>query len=290
MILSIDNAQRSEITQSIASAAAQTGADFDYLMSTAMRESSLNPSAKARTSSATGLYQFIEQTWLATVDKHGPAHGLDAYAEAITKDAKGRYVVADKALKQEILALRKDAGTSALMAGELAEDNRASLENALGRKVTDGELYAAHFLGVAGAEDLLRAVSRDPSCDACTLFPAAAKSNRSIFYGTGGEALSVGEVYAKVTKLPQVEADQPASVTQVATSEVFDELRGRAMSPEEGAQSVVVAGTGPVTPMSEQPLILTPQVMEILASVQAPPENFRQDDSGERPQRNIGAV
>ena len=44
-----------------------TGVDADFLLKTARRESALNPSAKARTSSAAGLVQFIEQTWLGSV-------------------------------------------------------------------------------------------------------------------------------------------------------------------------------------------------------------------------------
>ena len=51
------------------------GVDFDFMMKTAQRESAMNPSARARTSSAAGLFQFIEQTWLATVKKHGAQHG-----------------------------------------------------------------------------------------------------------------------------------------------------------------------------------------------------------------------
>ncbi|HLV85239.1 MAG TPA: transglycosylase SLT domain-containing protein [Devosia sp.] len=42
----------------------RNGVDFDYLLQTAMRESSLNPQAKAQTSSAVGLFQFLESTWL----------------------------------------------------------------------------------------------------------------------------------------------------------------------------------------------------------------------------------
>jgi hypothetical protein len=46
-------------------AATITGSDFDYLLSTATRESSLKPQAKASTSSAAGLFQFVGQAWLA---------------------------------------------------------------------------------------------------------------------------------------------------------------------------------------------------------------------------------
>src|SRR6476646_11882530 len=52
------------VTGAIRDAARVTGAGFEYLLNTALRESNLNPSAKAKSSSATGLFQFIDQTWL----------------------------------------------------------------------------------------------------------------------------------------------------------------------------------------------------------------------------------
>jgi hypothetical protein len=45
----------------IRDAARATSASFDYLLKTTLRELNLNPGAKAPTSSATGLFQFIDQ-------------------------------------------------------------------------------------------------------------------------------------------------------------------------------------------------------------------------------------
>ena len=63
----MQNIQASEaanpIVAALTSASRSTGADFDYLLSTAMRESSLKPQAKSKTSSASGLFQFIPGTW-----------------------------------------------------------------------------------------------------------------------------------------------------------------------------------------------------------------------------------
>src|SRR6185295_9360200 len=134
----------------IQTAAARTGSDFQYLLGTAIRESSLNASAQANTSSATGLYQFTGQTWLATVKAHGAEYGLGAYADAIHQNANGRYTVDSPELKNQILALRNDPQTAAFMAGEAAQDIRQNLEGSLCRPVSCGELYAAHFLGEAG--------------------------------------------------------------------------------------------------------------------------------------------
>jgi Transglycosylase SLT domain len=71
---------------------------------TAMRESSLKPNAQSSTSSATGLFQFIDQTWLGVMKEHGAQHGIGNLASAITRDANGFYS-ADAAQKQSILAL-----------------------------------------------------------------------------------------------------------------------------------------------------------------------------------------
>src|SRR3954463_9224696 len=95
------------VVQALQKAAAATGSDFHYLLGTAMRESSLKPAAQSSTSSAAGLFQFIDQTWLGLVKEHGARHGLGNYAAAISKDSDGRYH-ADTGARASILALRKD--------------------------------------------------------------------------------------------------------------------------------------------------------------------------------------
>lgn len=179
----------SDVTQGIAGtlrrAASATGAGFDYLVKTAMRESSMDPSAKAKSSSAAGMFQFVEQTWLQMVKEAGPKHGLGKEAAAITRSANGRYSVADPKMRQQILDLRYDTETAALMAGEFTEKNSAQMTAALRRPPSEGELYAAHFLGAQGAIDLIRLAGAAPDARAASYFPEAASANRSIFYSHG---------------------------------------------------------------------------------------------------------
>src|SRR5690606_28314165 len=130
--------------------------------------------AQAATSSAKGLYQFIDQTWLATVKQDGTALGMGQYADAITRTASGRYEVADPAMRSEILKLRHDPAMSAMMAGALARTNAAHLTAATGKVPTEGELYAAHFLGPQGAGRLINAVNSRGKANAAAMFPAAA--------------------------------------------------------------------------------------------------------------------
>ncbi len=167
-----------------------TGVGFDYLYRVAVRESSLNPAATAKTSSAAGLFQFIEETWLGAVKQYGAKHGLAHFAADIEKGPSGRHQVADPARRKEILDLRFDPEKAAALAGELARENRSALEGALGRAVDAAELYAAHFLGAGGAKKLL---SAKPEDSAAALLPAAAAANRHVFYD-GERARSVGEV------------------------------------------------------------------------------------------------
>ncbi len=69
-----------KVTGAIRQASQATGASFDYLLATAQVESGFDPQAGAATSSARGLFQFIEQTWLATMKQSGAALGYGRYA------------------------------------------------------------------------------------------------------------------------------------------------------------------------------------------------------------------
>jgi hypothetical protein len=189
---------RERVEAAIRGAADATGVDFDFLLRTAKRESALNPAAKARTSSATGLFQFVEQTWLSMVKKHGAKHGYGAYADLIDRGPGGRLTVSGDD-RRKVLDLRLDARAASLMAGELASDHAAYLRGRIGREPTSGELYAAHFLGPAGSAKLIVAHEATPQAQAVTLFPAAAAANRTIFYKAGRPA-SVAELYANLTR------------------------------------------------------------------------------------------
>ncbi len=158
--------------------------DFNYLLAQARLESGLNPNAKAGSSSASGLYQFIDRTWLGTMARHGAEHGLGWAAEAIDHGAKGSSV-ADPAIRAQILALRLDPEIAATMAGEFASDNQAMLRAATGQEPGPTELYLAHFLGPGGAIKFIEAAAADPAQSAAALFPEAAAANRSIFYDHG---------------------------------------------------------------------------------------------------------
>ncbi len=185
----------SRIELAFQSASTSTGTSFDYLVKTAARESSFNPAAKARTSSATGLFQFIESTWLETMKEAGPKHGLDKYSDQIQRTKSGKYYVKDPGMRQEILNLRKDPEISSMMAGALTQKNSAYLERKIGRPPSDGELYMAHFLGANGASRLIDSTMSNPDMRADKMFSKQARANKPIFYHSNGKARSMEEVY-----------------------------------------------------------------------------------------------
>jgi hypothetical protein len=202
---------RARIAGAIKQAASTTGTSFEYLLATAKMESNFNPAAGASTSSARGLFQFIDQTWLGTVKEAGAQFGYGNYADAITKSSSGSYSVSDPAARSAILKLRDDPATASAMAGVLTQSNSFRLTGKIGRRPTDGELYMAHFMGVGGAAKLIANAEDNPRASGARLFPNAAAANRSIFYERGGRARSVSEVYSVLTQRYASAANSPAT-------------------------------------------------------------------------------
>jgi hypothetical protein len=233
------------VTGAIRDAARVTGAGFEYLLNTALRESNLNPNAKNKGSSATGLFQFIDQTWLSTMKQSGASLGYGQYADAISKTSSGRYVVNNPAMRNEIFALRKDPTANSLMAGAFANSNAKVLTERLGRKPSDGELYMAHFLGASGASRFIRAAEANPNGKAAAYFPRAAHANSSIFYDSAGQARSLKQVYAGLAARHNV----IGNTTQIADAK-----------PVDAVDAVQVASASTPAPLPRARPILLPDV------------------------------
>ncbi len=193
--LSFNGAQASpEVASAIHKASASTGVDFAYLVAQAGQESSFRPDAKAGTSSAKGLYQFVDSTWLTMIRDKGAAYGVGDLAAQIDATAGGPRV-ADPAARRKILDLRNDPTLSAAMAAEYAKSNRAQLTQDLGRAVNSTDLYMAHFLGASGAAKFLSALDSDPSTPGAKLLPEAAAANRGVFFDAQGAPRTVAQIY-----------------------------------------------------------------------------------------------
>lgn len=183
-IQSANGASGGNVRAAIARAAGATGVDFSYLAAQARLESGLNPTARNGASSASGLYQFTNSTWLQTLQKHGDMLGLGDTGAAL----------ADPSQRMALLGLRGDPHASAMMAASLASDNADALTAVLGRKPDASELYVAHFFGADGAAKFLSALNSSPDQSAAGILPRAAAANHSIFYDDAGNPRSVGAV------------------------------------------------------------------------------------------------
>lgn len=222
----------------IARAAQRTGENFDFLLAQARIESSLDPSAKAETSSAAGLYQFTNATWLSTLERHGASHGYGWASAAISG---GR--ITDPTLASRIMGLRHDPAAASLMAGELAGDNRTDMAAALGRQPGHAELYLGHFLGSGEASRFLSLLAADPDADASVLFPRASAANRGIFLGQDGSRRSLAEV------MRAIEGKVQAAMT--GESAGFAAAARPVSLPPRQSIAAPLADPGPVQSMSE---------------------------------------
>jgi hypothetical protein len=132
------------------------------------------------------------------VKAHGAKHGYGQYADLIYRGGDGRWRVEGSA-RNVVLDLRFDPQAASTMAAELTASNAAYLRGRSGREPGAGDLYAAHFLGPAGAAQLMDAMDRRPGSSAAAIFPEAAAANRSIFYRDGRPA-TVAEVHANLQR------------------------------------------------------------------------------------------
>lgn len=223
------------VYNAIQKASTATGVNFSYMVEKAAVESSFDTNAKAKTSSATGLYQFIESTWLSMVNKHGDKYGLSEYADKISDNGK----VASAADRREILALRKDPEIASYMAAELASGNQRYLQDHVGGDIGSTEMYMAHFLGAGGASGFLNAMKKSPNMMGADLFPKEARSNRGVFYDQKtGTPRSLKEIYAFFDK----KFDSTASKTNFAANQPQDSalrVAQQATAPQAAVNKIV---------------------------------------------------
>lgn len=204
---------RESVTSVIRTAARDTGADFGFLLRQAEVESGLNPNAKAATSSATGLFQFIDDTWMTMVRRYGAEHGLQEHAKRLESGAVG------PAERAQILSLRKDPALATRMAAEFAAENARALKAAGTAEVGPTELYLAHFLGAGGAVRFMQGMRDDPRAPAASALPKAAEANPSIFM-PGGRPASFRDVYDRFAARFEGVGKPSAEIAAVAAAVV----------------------------------------------------------------------
>ena len=215
---------RRHLVQKIVRAAQEVQTDPVLLTAVADKESSFITAVQAKTSSATGLFQFIERTWLGVVRDFGPQHGLAQEATLVVPDGNDRPSIADASERARVLELRRDPYLSAVLAGEMLKRDAARIALRIGRELTLGEIYLAHFLGAEDAENFLSQVVDKPKSAAATLLPGPARANRSIFFGgmvgrgrhRKPALLSVTQVHEKFEAMMSTRGNRYRDVTSVA--------------------------------------------------------------------------
>lgn len=156
------------LKDTILGAAKMVGVDGKLMAAMAAIESGFNYAVKAGSSSAKGLFQFIDDTWNYMLKHFGPKYGIAPGTPAT------------------------DPRANALMGAEYIKMNLGALDGQIGRPVTDTDIYMAHFLGSGGARTFLKS---DPNAIASQILPKAASANPTIFYDKTGAPRTVGQVY-----------------------------------------------------------------------------------------------
>jgi hypothetical protein len=185
------------VRRAIDDAAESVGIDSRYLVAVAALESSFDASAQSQRSSAAGLYQFTEDTWLRVVKVFGAKHGLADAAASISVGERGAVSMLQGDARHELMQRRYDPQVAAVMAAELAIDNKRRIERVLGRPITPAETYIGHFLGVSQAARVIDAAYSRPHFPGARLVPAAAAANPEIFR-PAGQTISAGALVAGV--------------------------------------------------------------------------------------------
>jgi hypothetical protein len=188
-----------KVVDTIVKASDEAGVDPVYMMALADKESSFDTDAKAATSSAQGLFQFVARTWLEMIRDFGARYGLAEEAAAVK--GRGAAITVTAAMRARVLGLRNDPRVAALMAAELVKRDREKIEARVGRALTTTELYLAHFLGTASAGRFLSLSSEKPDEVAGREFRSAARANRSLFTEKAGgkrRSLTVAELHGRI--------------------------------------------------------------------------------------------
>lgn len=170
-----------------------SGLEFGYMMELASAESAFSHDIKASTSSATGLYQFIESTWHDMVLRYGEKHGLGLFATEVTAyvDDYGRAQarVDNPFVRAGMLEMRKNPHLNARLSADFQTENRAKqLCHVDGKTLGRTDMYLAHFLGAHDGVYFINNLRKTPEKSAVSIFPEAAEYNINVFYETAGRA------------------------------------------------------------------------------------------------------
>lgn len=173
----------------------------------AMAESRGKANAKNPLSSATGVGQFIDQSWLGAIKLHGTKERLGRYARAIVKE-DGRWIVRDKTLEKQILDLRLDANVSMRMLNRVIADDYIPALIKANLPTTPRNVYIMHFFGPETGRKVLS--WSDETRLYAILSPEIVKANASVLQGkTAGEVRAWAAKRLKEENWPSGQGEMP---------------------------------------------------------------------------------
>lgn len=232
----------------IVAAAKMVGVDPSLLLTMANIESGFDSQIKAPGGTATGLFQFVKDTWKGMLAQHAGVYGIDGRTPPT------------------------DARANALMGAEYAKYSYNYLKKKLGRTPTDTDVYMAHFLGPGTAAPFLKA---DANAIAAERLPKEAAANIPIFYDKGrprtvqevvnfmdskikGKRVDVSKVSGVPATLGPVKenplfSSSPSSTTQPVTAPVSTAASKSPISLVVKPNAFVAA---PVTPGASVPSVV----------------------------------
>lgn len=218
----------------ITDASKQVGVDPKLALTIAGIESTFNPQAGAGTSSAKGLFQFIDGTWSDMLKKYGKQFGLPANASVY------------------------DPKANALMGAAYMKENITALQGFLHRPITPTDVYLSHLLGIGGAKTMLTA---DGGASAADLLPKSANSNKDLFFA-GGKSRSVAEFYQNIQNLVKKRSSE-FNIGLTGASSVVADKTGANATVKDGTKLAAAAA-------SQVGLAAGPQAPQGLAGVANP--------------------
>lgn len=240
-----DGALPPTLAVAVNKAAADYGISASYLDSTIMREfggelAKPNPDFGARNpepgATSTGVMQFTDGTFKKLVQDPAVASAL-----GVTKDMT----------EEQVLALRSNPEKAIVAGAILAKQNKAYMEQNIGRPVSDVELYMAHFLGAPEATRFLKTMEADGNVDAATAFPDAAKMNANVFKSKDGKPLTLAQVYDNISRSFTASSSQVTYDDNQVRKSMLDKME-TALNSNEGMKFAAAVGVVSLTPLDQE--------------------------------------
>lgn len=144
-----------------------TGVPTTYARALFAQEGGDNTEAANPRSTARGLTQFIEGTWLQMMREYGPRYGLpQSLANQIEQKPNGAWRARTREAHDQLMELRFSPEWNAVMSGHYANQEHGDMVRRAGRPVSIEETYLAHFMNGDVAGQWVRAVGNQPQTNA----------------------------------------------------------------------------------------------------------------------------